>query len=97
MLKDKTGGILVESLQVKKVLLEEALAKKSMFGILTVSGLVDDVIEVKRFPAFRKYHFDAFFINKKFKAKDISDAVKNNSYNDVKQWLDKELQRYDNL
>ena len=36
-----------------------ALAKKSMFGILTVSGLVDDVIEVKRFPALRKYHFDA--------------------------------------
>lgn len=45
----------------------------------------------------RKYHFDAFFINKRFKAKDISDAVKNNSYNDVKQWLNKELRRYDNL
>ena len=35
------------------------LAKKSMFGILTVSGLVDDVIELKTFPALRKYHFDA--------------------------------------
>ena len=35
------------------------LAKKSMFGILTVSGLVDDVIELKNFPALRKYHFDA--------------------------------------
>ena len=34
------------------------LAKKSMFGILTVSGLVDDVIELKNFPALRKYHFD---------------------------------------
>lgn len=45
----------------------------------------------------RKYHFDAFFINKKFKAKDISDAVEYNSYEDVKQWLNKELQRYGNL
>ena len=35
------------------------LAKKSMFGILTVSGLVDDVIELKTFPALKKYHFDA--------------------------------------
>lgn len=35
------------------------LAKKSMFGILTVSGLVDDVIELKIFPSLRKYHFDA--------------------------------------
>ena len=35
------------------------LAKKSMFGILTVSGLVDDVIELQNFPALRKYHFDA--------------------------------------
>ena len=34
------------------------LAKKSMFGILTVSGLVDDVIELKNFPALKKYHFD---------------------------------------
>lgn len=45
----------------------------------------------------RKYGFDAFFINKKFKAKDISDAVKNNDYENVKNWLAKELQRYGNL
>ena len=36
MLKDKTGGIVVESLQVKKVLLEEALVKKSMENMFTV-------------------------------------------------------------
>lgn len=45
----------------------------------------------------KKYHLDAFFINKKFKSKDISDAVKNNSYESVKQWLNKELQRYGEL
>ena len=45
----------------------------------------------------RKYKLDAFFINKKFKAKDISDAVKNNDYENVKYWLDKELKRYEDL
>ena len=36
-----------------------AMVKKSMSGILTVGGLVDDCIEVKNFPRLRKYHFDA--------------------------------------
>lgn len=39
--------------------------------------------------------FDAFFVHKKFKAKDISDAIKNTSINEVKNWLIKTLQIYD--
>ena len=35
------------------------MAKKSMFGIFTVSDLVDDCIEIKKFPSLRKYNFDA--------------------------------------
>lgn len=42
----------------------------------------------------KKYKLDAFFVNKRFNAKDISDAVKLNGFNDVKNWLNKELQRY---
>lgn len=39
-------------------------------------------------------HFDAFFVHKRFKSKDISDAVKNNDFNTVKDWLTKTLKRY---
>ena len=35
------------------------MAKKSMYGIFTVSDLVDDCIEVKNFQNLRKYNFDA--------------------------------------
>lgn len=44
----------------------------------------------------KKYKFDAFFINKRFKAKDLSDAVKQTSFQEVKQWLNKELTKYAN-
>ena len=42
----------------------------------------------------RKYCIDAFFINKKFKAKDISDAVKLNGFDIIKNWLNKEIKKY---
>ena len=38
-----------------------------------------------------KYNIQAFFINKRFKAKDISDAVKLNGFTKIKNWLIKEL------
>ena len=41
----------------------------------------------------KKYKIDAFFVNKKFKAKDISDAVKFNGFTKVKNWLTKELEK----
>lgn len=34
------------------------MTKKSMFGIFKASDLVDECLEVKRFPHLRKYHFD---------------------------------------
>lgn len=34
-----------------------------------------------------------FFVHKKFKAKDISDAVKKNSFKQIKEWLDYELRQ----
>ena len=43
----------------------------------------------------KRYKFDAFFVNKKFKAKDISDAVKGNGFFVVKNWLTKTVERYD--
>lgn len=43
----------------------------------------------------RQYKLDAIFVHKRFKAKDISDAVKDNSYNNVKQWLTQTLMKYD--
>ena len=50
------------------------------------------VLEAKKFS--KKYGIDAFFINKKFKAKDISDAVKINGYDKIKTWLDNTLSKY---
>ena len=43
----------------------------------------------------KQYKMDAIFVHKKFKAKDISDAISTNSYTEVKKWLTKTLERYD--
>lgn len=43
----------------------------------------------------KEYKLDAFLINKKFKAKDISDAVKDNGFDTIKSWLFKIIDRYD--
>lgn len=37
---------------------------------------------------------EAMFINKKFKAKDVSDAVKANSFEETKNWLDETIKNY---
>ena len=42
----------------------------------------------------RQYSLDAIFIHKKFKAKDVSDAVKANGFVVVKEWLTKTVERY---
>ena len=43
----------------------------------------------------KQYKIDAIFVHKKFKAKDISDAVKDNEFFAVKEWLTKTVERYD--
>ena len=43
----------------------------------------------------RQYKLDAIFVHKKFKAKDISDAVKENNFDQVKAWLVNTTKRYD--
>lgn len=42
----------------------------------------------------KQYKLDALFVHKKFKAKDVSDAVKLNSFFEVKEWLTKTVERY---
>lgn len=42
----------------------------------------------------KQYGLDAIFIHKKFKAKDVSDAVKANGFVVVKEWLTKTVERY---
>lgn len=42
----------------------------------------------------QKTNLNALFVHKKFKAKDISDAVKVNSFNKVKNWLDETIKNY---
>lgn len=41
----------------------------------------------------KKYNMEAFFINKKFKSKDISDAVMLNGFETVKNWLNNTLMK----
>lgn len=41
----------------------------------------------------KKYNIEGFFINKRFKAKDISDAVMLNGFNVIKTWLDNTLKQ----
>ena len=43
----------------------------------------------------KQYKLDAIFVHKKFKAKDVSDAVKANGFVVVKDWLTKTVERYD--
>lgn len=42
----------------------------------------------------RNYKLDAFFVHKKYKAKDVSDAVETAGFIEVKQWLNKTLEKY---
>lgn len=35
----------------------------------------------------KEHNLNAFFVHKKFKSKDISDAIKNNSFDEVKEWI----------
>lgn len=42
----------------------------------------------------KRYKFDALFVNKRFNAKDISDAVKNNTFAQVRAWMTKETEKY---
>lgn len=42
----------------------------------------------------KQYKFDAIFVHKKFKSKDISDAVKNNNFDQVKTWLINTVKKY---
>lgn len=43
----------------------------------------------------KTYNLPAFFVHKKFKSKDISDAIKNSDFKIVKEWLIKNLKKYD--
>lgn len=42
----------------------------------------------------REIGLEAMFINKKFKAKDVSDAVKANSFEEIKNWLNETIKNY---
>ena len=42
----------------------------------------------------KQYKLHAIFVHKKFKSKDISDAIKNNNFDQVKAWFTKEMQKY---
>lgn len=42
----------------------------------------------------RETGLEAIFINKKFKAKDVSDAVKANSFEKIKNWLNETIKNY---
>lgn len=55
-----------------------------------------DKTGMKKAREFSKtYNLPAFFVHKKFKSKDISDAIKNSDFNIVKKWLTKTLEKYD--
>lgn len=54
-----------------------------------------DVAGVKRSRKLsRETSLEAMFINKKFKAKDISDAVKANNFEEIKNWLNETIKNY---
>lgn len=54
-----------------------------------------DVAGVKRSRKLsRETGLEAMFINKKFKAKDVSDAVKANSFEEIKNWLNETIKNY---
>ena len=46
---------------------------------------------------WNKYKLKPLFINKKFKAKDLSDAIKNNSFEYLKTWLYEEFKKRRNM
>ena len=42
----------------------------------------------------KEHKLNAMFVHKKFKAKDVSDAVKANGFSIVRDWLTKTVERY---
>lgn len=42
----------------------------------------------------RKYGFDVLLVNKRFNAKDVSDAIKNTTFDTVRTWMNNELKMY---
>jgi len=56
-----------------------------------------DKTGVKQSRAYsQRYNIIPFFINKRFEAKDISDAVKDHGFDTMNKWLHKELAKYEN-
>lgn len=54
-----------------------------------------DVAGVKRSRKLsRETGLEAMFINKRFKAKDVSDAVKANNFEEIKNWLNETIKNY---
>lgn len=54
-----------------------------------------DIAGVKRSRKLsRETGLEAMFINKRFKAKDVSDAVKANSFEEIKNWLNETIKNY---
>lgn len=43
----------------------------------------------------KQFNLQSVFVHKKFKSKDISDAIMNNGFNEVKHWLNKTLNKYE--
>lgn len=70
----------------------KSLNKKWKHIILLYDRDKTGVKEARKISKEKK--IDAFFVNKKFNSKDISDAVKNNNFIDIKEWTIKTLKRY---
>ena len=69
------------------------LSYNTMLSLVTTEQHDRNVMNTIR-KLSRETGLEAMFINKKFKAKDVSDAVKANNFEEIKNWLNETIKNY---
>ena len=89
-------GIPAVSPSSESTFVDEGVLEQVRMRFMSIIILFDrDVAGVKRSRKLsRETGLEAIFINKKFKAKDVSDAVKANSFEEIKNWLNETIKNY---
>ena len=70
----------------------ESLKERWKHNVILYDRDKTGVAEARKYS--KQFNLDAIFVHKRFKSKDISDAIMNNSFDSVKKWLNKTLRIY---
>ena len=105
-LQPEGGDLLIITKSLKDVMCLTEMGFHAVASASETTFIPEDILNnlkskwknvVILYDSSKQYGLDAIFVHKKFKAKDVSDAVKANGFVVVKEWLTKTVERYDKL